>query len=56
MTEDVEDCSVRIDHKEATNAPRFVGQRVSDLKTTFDRTRVDLVDVRHLDTHIGSTP
>jgi hypothetical protein len=52
VTRYVKDDAIRIDYKEASNSPRFVSKRVSNLKTAFDGTRVDCVDILDLDRDI----
>jgi len=48
----VDNDPVGIDHKKASNSPRLVRKWVDDLKTAFDGTCVDFVNVRDLYGHI----
>ena len=53
MAQHVENCSIRIDDEEATDAPWLVRERIDDLEAALDGTCVHLIDVCDLDAHIG---
>jgi hypothetical protein len=56
MTHDIDDHAIRIGDKETPNAPRFVRQRVNDLKAKSKRFGVHGVNVRNLNGQIGVYP
>ena len=53
MGQDVQNLAVRFAHKEATDAPRLVSQRVDHLAAHLFRCRLGAVDVVHLNGHVG---